>query len=170
MNIQEITEIVEDSVSELYSLHGIKKSDRPDAIEGYCHENALKVAENLFDNGYQPIFIWGTIASTCDTYSIEQAERNGSVHHWIEIPKNDITQYDTERDIKPEDTIVIDPYTLGLYGVGEVYVDTVLPEDYVRLNGGFIEYTHSLTKRDVISINKYEQIPDKMFVFEKETF
>lgn len=167
-----IESVVSDTLDELYNDHGTTANERPDSIEGFCHENALALAENIHYHPRlpTPIIVWGTIASTSDTYSIPEAERSGGVHLWVEIPKTDLSQFDSERDISEQgDMFVADCYAFG-ENKGESYVSDQLPNQYIRLTGGYIEYNPDLRKEDLTGMNRYQDIPEDWFVFEKQEF
>lgn len=157
--------IAERAREELYRDHETTRTEDPDRIEGFCHENAFKVAEYLDQYGIDCIFVWGSIKNMTRSAEIDEAEVAGSVHHWVEVTKSSLSSCDNELDISGE-TFVIDPYALGSHK-GELYISDQLPSDYQRLRGGFIQYESWMTPRDFISVNKYMQLPSDVFVFDK---
>lgn len=162
----ELQSIAKSARNKLYEEHKTTREDNPDRIEGYCHENAFKVAEYLYREGINCIFVWGSLTNMSQTSEIDQAEIDGSVHHWIEVPKrDDLSSCENELDVY-KDTHIIDPYALG-ENKGELYISSELPSDYQRLRGGFIRYEPWMSPTDFISLDKYDKLPKDVFVFEK---
>lgn len=161
----ELRSIAKSARNKLYEEHNTTREDDPDRIEGYCHENAFKVAEYLYREGIDCIFVWGSLTNMSQTSAIDQAEIDGSVHHWVEVPKSNLSSCENELNVY-RDTYVIDPYALGSHK-GELYVSDELPRDYQRLKGGFIKYESGMSPTDFISLDKYTKLPKDVFVFEK---
>lgn len=66
-------------------------SDNNVNLNGYCHENAVILAEELKKNGYSPQIIWGSL-NTCDPdRDIKVLEKEiGSTHLWNSVKNRDI--------------------------------------------------------------------------------
>lgn len=167
VNQQRIKEIASDARSSLYQDFSTTEDDSPDIIEGYCHENALKVAEFLHNNGIECIFVWGSMKNMSKTTKIDEAEVSGSIHHWVEVPKSwsSLRAANNELDVTTEN-IVVDPYKLGK-DKGTLYVSDQLPSDYQRLEGGFIKYESWMKPHTFISLDKYNRLSKDLFVFGK---
>lgn len=64
--------------------------------DAYTPHNAVMLAEKLYENGYEPLLVWGQIVTderreiydtNPDEFTVQDAEDHNDTHYWVEIPR-----------------------------------------------------------------------------------
>lgn len=128
----------------------IKQNERTNPLMGYCHENAIALAKELSNHGFQPELIWGAVTPSeenVDISTVTQAEKRGCVHIWVEVPHPD------DSDTKTIIAEIASEYD------GTTQVVTSLPEKYTRPKDCRFEFDEDIITPDLlINSNGYKQL------------
>ena len=124
-----------------------------DPALGYCHENAAFLAHRLYDEGYEPYILWGSLggADTTVPDSVEEAEKLDRIHLWVEV----------ETD---EGWLIADIAAETGNPRGGPLVTDELPPEYQRPPGSRILYVPRINSRLLRNLEGYEHLRDLALV------
>lgn len=146
--IKQLSEIAVDARESL-----IEQEGGVAGVDGYCHENALFLADYLDEyTRYTPYIRWGAIDYKGVNYStLKEAEEDGAVHFWAEVDLDDgkraivdlFTMHSIESDIQR----------------GDVYVGYDYPPSYQPLSDTLFEYDPNvIDSSNLLSYTDYEHL------------
>jgi len=131
----------------LNTIENIREDARDDygALEGWCHRNALFLAEKLYDKGVSPCLVWGYCTAENTSFkTMDEVEKSGFTHFWVEAMIDDKKR-------------VIDLYSIDTITYGEIIFGAERPRDYgVPTNEPvYVPYHNGLSESELLNITDY---------------
>lgn len=119
-----------------------------ESIDGSCHENAIYLCNYFYyHSNYEPYLRWGIFDSNNREYTeLKNAEYDGCVHFWVEIPVYDGWIY---TDLF---TMSSEPDSIER---GDVFTSDRLPHTYYTVENTLFKYHPKMEPEDLLS---YEDI------------
>lgn len=119
------------------------------AMDGWCHRNTVELCEKIYEQtDLTPLIRWGALAYTGTYETVEEAEKAGKTHFWVEI-EIDGTLY------------VLDAYANSVGGSsvthGDALIQSTLPDCYVRPENSLIKYEPGMIPDDFLAYEQYKE-------------
>jgi len=129
------------------NIENIRDAARDDygALDGWCHKNALFLAEKLYDRGISPYLVWGySTAGNVQYKKMDDVEKSGFTHFWVEAIINGKKR-------------VIDLYSIDTMTYGEIIFDVDRPRDYHTPTDdpAYIPYYNGLRETELLNYEDY---------------
>lgn len=151
MSIEDdILEHTKKARNEIESVHG-----GVEVINGACHDNAIFLCDYFLEHTeYKPYIRWGAVNNKYEYESVKEAEKDGTVHFWVEL----------ETD---EGWVYADLFTMKSVNedipVGDTFASKELPSSYQQLDETLFEYIPSqIQSNDLLGFVDYEHLKMKI--------
>jgi len=140
------------------TIENIRDAARDDygALDGWCHRNALFLAEKLYDKGVSPYLVWGySTAENTSFKTMDEVEKSGFTHFWVEAMVGNKKR-------------VIDLYSIDTMTYGEIIFDVERPRDYdIPANDpAYVPYYNGLCESELLNITDYTTLKQNEKVVE----